>query len=202
MGCFASVQVLPEPTCVADAVKRDSIMSVQSVPATAASAKYTLSAKFPLNEKEVFIVMRLWHDISRNMVDAGVVMFQRLFDTRNDVKIMFEKFRTVNKAELYADAALENHALLVMDAIDEAICNLDDEIEVVDMLLCNGESHRRFENFSSDAFWAIEDPFLFAVKNTLADRATPNVVDLFRRTIVYILQVLVKGYETELQTMC
>ena len=77
MGCFASVQVLPEPTCVADAVKRDSIMSVQSVPATASSAKYTLSTKFPLNEKEVFIVMRLWHDISRNMVDAGVVMFQR-----------------------------------------------------------------------------------------------------------------------------
>jgi len=69
---------------------------------------------------------------------------------------MFEKFRTVNKAELYADAALENHALLVMDAIDEAICNLDDEIEVVDMLLCNGESHRRFENFSSDAFWVGE----------------------------------------------
>ena len=78
---------------------------------------------------------------------------RRLFDTRQDVKTMFEKFRTVDQDEQYINDSLENHALLVMDAIDEAISNLDDEPDVVEMLLCNGESHRRFENFSSEAFW-------------------------------------------------
>ncbi|KAI0223325.1 hypothetical protein LSAT2_025452 [Lamellibrachia satsuma] len=202
MGCFASVQVLPDPSCGVADIRRDSILSTPAIHVPSSAAKYKTNVTFPLNEKEVFTVMRHWHNISRNMVDAGVVMFKRLFDTRQDVKTMFEKFRTIDQDEQYINDSLENHALLVMDAIDEAISNLDDEPDVVEMLLCNGESHRRFENFSSDAFWAIEDPFIFAVQNVLGDKATPTTINMFRRTIVYILRVLVKGYEVDIKTLC
>ena len=77
----------------------------------------------------------------------------RMFETRNDVKVMFEQFRSVEKADLGASRALENHALLVMNALDEAIANMDDPDYLIDMLLVTGKSHRRFEHFSADIFW-------------------------------------------------
>ena len=77
-----------------------------------------------------------------------------MFETRAEVKSMFEQFRTVdNVADLYSDRALENHALLVMNALDESISNMDDEEYLINMLLTTGKSHKRFENFSASIFW-------------------------------------------------
>ena len=66
---------------------------------------------------------------------------------------MFEQFRTVDEGSLQEDRALENHAMLVMNALDEAMANLDDEEYLVDMLLVTGKSHRRFEDFNESIFW-------------------------------------------------
>jgi len=76
-----------------------------------------------------------------------------MFETRADVMAMFEQFRSVDKADLGTSQALENHALLVMNALDEAITNLDDPEFLIDMLLATGKSHQRFENFSMQIFW-------------------------------------------------
>ena len=76
-----------------------------------------------------------------------------MFETRGDVKAMFEQFRSVDKADLGTSRSLENHALLVMNALDEAIGNMDDPEYLIDMLLTTGKSHRRFENFSQIIFW-------------------------------------------------
>jgi len=76
-----------------------------------------------------------------------------MFETRADVMAMFEQFRSVDKADLGTSQALENHALLVMNALDEAITNMDDPEFLVDMLLTTGKSHQRFENFSMQIFW-------------------------------------------------
>jgi len=67
---------------------------------------------------------------------------------------MFEQFRLVDKADLGTNRSLENHALLVMNALDEAIANMDDPEYLIDMLLTTGKSHQRFENFSTSIFWA------------------------------------------------
>lgn len=99
-----------------------------------------------------------------------------MFETREDVMSMFEQFRSVDKVDLGSCRALENHALLVMNALDEAIANMDDEeflIDMksssltrgvprwheeflIDMLLTTGKSHRRFDNFSANIFWVIK----------------------------------------------
>ena len=77
-----------------------------------------------------------------------------MFERRAEVRSMFEQFRTVdNVADLYSDRALENHALLVMNALDEAITNMDDEEYLIELLIPIGKSHRRFENFSASLFW-------------------------------------------------
>ena len=54
--------------------------------------------------------------------DVRFCYFRRLVDTRHEMKIMFEKF-----LRGLENHSLENHALLVMDSIGEAISNLDDE---------------------------------------------------------------------------
>lgn len=41
----------------------------------------------------------------------------------------------------------------------------------------------------------IEAPFLAAVETTLGDRYTPNVENIYKITIKFILQTLVDGYE-------
>ena len=84
-----------------------------------------------------------------------------MFEQRAEVKSMFEQFRTVdNVADLYSDRALENHALLVMNALDEAITYMDDEQYLIEMLLTTGKSHKRFENFSANIFWVKKFSFL------------------------------------------
>ena len=59
----------------------------------------------------------------------------------------------VDKADLGSSRALENHAVLVMYALDDAITNMDDAEYLIDMLVTTGKSHRRFDNFSASIFW-------------------------------------------------
>jgi len=78
-----------------------------------------------------------------------------MFETRADVMAMFEQFRSVDKADLGTSQSLENHSLLVMNALDEAVTNMDDPEFLIDMLLTTGKSHQRFENFSMQIFWVL-----------------------------------------------
>lgn len=41
----------------------------------------------------------------------------------------------------------------------------------------------------------IEQPFLEAAKTTLGDRYTPNIENIYKLTIRFILENLAKGYE-------
>ena len=90
-----------------------------------------------------------------------------MFDDRQDVKAMFEQFRTVENAnDLYSNRALENHALIVMNALDESISNMDDEEYLVNFLITTGKSHHRFENFSASVFWVCPLKLKFGHCNT------------------------------------
>ena len=76
-----------------------------------------------------------------------------MFHERADIKGMFEQFRAQDQSELATSKSLENHAVLVMNSLDDAICNLDDSEYILDMTTLTGLSHRRFENFSENIFW-------------------------------------------------
>lgn len=41
----------------------------------------------------------------------------------------------------------------------------------------------------------IEAPFLAAVESTLGDRYTPNVENIYKITIKFILETLIEGFE-------
>ena len=76
-----------------------------------------------------------------------------MFETRPDAAALFERFRSVDRAYLGASSALEIHAMIVMDAVNDVIVNMDDPEYVIDTLLATGKTHRRFDNFNTAIFW-------------------------------------------------
>ena len=85
-----------------------------------------------------------------------------MFESRQEVRTMFEQFRTTDDvASLYTSSALENHSLIVMNALDEAMNNMDDEEYLIEFLLTTGRSHQRFENFSETVFWVRKSQMFF-----------------------------------------
>ena len=78
-----------------------------------------------------------------------------MFEENPEVKLVFEKFRTVdNGATLSESTVLETHGLVVMSAIDEIISNLDDEDVVYELIREQGRSHARFgDGLTDKVFW-------------------------------------------------
>ena len=70
------------------------------------------------------------------------------------MKDMFKKIGKLKySAELRGSRDLQNHAMMVMCTIDEAITNLDDLDYVIDVLRKVGRSHTRFEGYKPEIFW-------------------------------------------------
>lgn len=56
-------------------------------------------------------------------------------------------------------------------------------------------THAADEKWLVLLFQKIEEPFLEAARTTLGDRYTPNIENIYKITIQFILENLVKGYE-------
>ncbi|CAD5119840.1 DgyrCDS8422 [Dimorphilus gyrociliatus] len=163
-------------------------------------------SSLPLNEREVIKMARTWRTIQRQMTRAGKLMFIRMFESSDAVRSTFEQFRSVDQvSDLWTSKSLENHAMIVMNALDEAFSNLEDEEYVVDLLLINGLSHRRFVSMTAAVFWnysflvkkkSVEEPFLLAIKEILEDKYTASTEALFRKTIKWVLEILIFGFES------
>ena len=66
----------------------------------------------------------------------------------------FEKFRSLGETELETSNILEVHGMVVMNAFDEIMCNLDDEPLIHELMLEQGRSHARFGDvMTEDIFW-------------------------------------------------
>ncbi|WAR18430.1 NGB-like protein [Mya arenaria] len=155
--------------------------------------------RLPLTVRQKFNIMKSWKGIARNIEATGVLMFLRLFETNEEVRTMFTKLVHDGKydiAQLRESKELENHVKQVMYTLDEAISSLEDVDVTVNLLLSVGSSHRRLKErgFNPAVFWKIEEPFLVAVKETLGDRYTANMEHIYRKTIKFILETLIEGF--------
>lgn len=103
---------------------------------------------------------------------------------------VFEEFDDLE--EMRESQQLENHASLVMYTIDEAIASIEDVDFVVELLRKIGRTHT-MANFNSELFWKIEQPFLQAVKETLEDRYTKNMEEIYKITFRFIVETLIGG---------
>ncbi|XP_041981233.1 neuroglobin-like [Aricia agestis] len=152
--------------------------------------------RLPLTAKQKYSMLASWKGISRAMEKTGICMFVKLFEENKDLLDMFEKFRQCRtREEQISSMELAEHANNVMSTLDEGIKGLDDLDNFFQYIHQVGASHRRIPGFKVEYFWKIEAPFLAAVESTLGDRYTPNVENIYKITIKFILQTLIDGYE-------
>ncbi|CAG9583416.1 unnamed protein product [Danaus chrysippus] len=111
---------------------------------------------------------------------------KRLFEENEELLHLFEKFRELRTKEaIVSSAELAEHATQVMHTLDEGIKGLADMDSFFTYVRHVGGTHRQ----------KIEQPFLEAAKTTLGERYTPNIENIYKLTIRFILENLVKGYE-------
>ncbi|CAG0891456.1 unnamed protein product [Cyprideis torosa] len=122
--------------------------------------------------------------------------FVRLFEDHMDLLNLFEKFQDLRSREEQAEStSLAEHATLVMQTLDQGINSFSDVDKFEVFLTQVGESHRKIAGFRKENFYKIEEPFLYAVRETLQERYTENMDYIYRTSIRFILDTLIKGYE-------
>ena len=78
-----------------------------------------------------------------------------MFCEHEDVLSLFQKFKHFDNVEsLRHSAALSKHALLVMNALDNAFSTFHKEKKLKLFLFTTGKYHIRFKDFKPHLFWA------------------------------------------------
>ncbi|PVD25758.1 hypothetical protein C0Q70_13418 [Pomacea canaliculata] len=140
--------------------------------------------RIQLTRRQKFLIKRSWKAIGRNISQTGINMFMSLFEKNADAIKFFKQFDSATTlTDLRNNKLLESHVRGVMFTIDEAITTLDDADSVINMLLKVGK--------------LLEEPFLLAVSDTLGDRYTVHIEDIYKKTINFILNMLVEGFKQD-----
>ncbi|XP_055931264.1 neuroglobin-like [Argiope bruennichi] len=152
--------------------------------------------RLPLNARQLFCITKSWKGIARAMEPTGITMFVKLFEENEDILHLFQKFQHKRFIELHRDSMeLAQHAGIVMSTLDESIKKLGNVDYFMDYLHSVGKLHTKIPGFKREYFWRIEKPFLAAVQDTLGDRYTDNMENIYKITIRYILDTVVKGFD-------
>ncbi|GFU37081.1 neuroglobin [Nephila pilipes] len=152
--------------------------------------------RLPLTARQLFSITKSWKGIARAMEPTGIIMFVRLFEENEDILHLFQKFQHKRITELHRDSMeLAQHAGIVMSTLDESIKKLGNVDYFMDYLHSVGKLHTKIPGFKREYFWRIERPFLAAVQETLGDRYTDNIENIYKITIRYILDTVVKGFD-------
>ncbi|KAK8387147.1 hypothetical protein O3P69_018068 [Scylla paramamosain] len=152
--------------------------------------------RLPLTARQRFNIIKSWKGISRAFEPTGVNMFVKLFENHSELITLFTKFRQLRTRDEQAESLeLAEHATMVMNSIDEGIKAMDNVDFFFGLLHQIGASHRKIPGFKKEYFWKIEHPFLEAVRLTLGDRYTDNMDNIYRITIKFLIETVVRGYE-------
>ncbi|GIY12557.1 neuroglobin [Caerostris extrusa] len=123
-------------------------------------------------------------------------LLKKLFEENEDILHLFQKFQHKRINDLHRDSMeLAQHAGIVMSTLDESIKKLGNVDYFMDYLHSVGKLHTKIPGFKEKYFWRIEKPFLAAVQDTLGDRYTDNMENIYKITIRYILDTVVKGFD-------
>ncbi|KAG6453853.1 neuroglobin [Manduca sexta] len=150
----------------------------------------------PLTTKQQYCMLASWKGIFRQIEKTGILLFIKLFEENEELLHLFDKFSELRTIEDQAQSEeLAEHATKVMHTLDEGIKGLGDVDSFFAYIRHVGATHHQVPGFKAENFWKIEQPFLQAAKTTLGDRYTPNIENIYKLTIRFILENLVKGYE-------
>lgn len=129
------------------------------------------------------------------MDDTGVEMFIRYFKGEATSRQLFSKFNKMTADQLRVSEDLEQHAGKVMAVFDECVQNIEDVDETARILGRATGPHKHLIGFHSGMYLDFLQPFLEAMKITLGDRYTDNMDRIYKITIRYFLDTIIKSHQ-------
>ncbi|KAL1235499.1 Cytoglobin-1 [Trichinella pseudospiralis] len=154
----------------------------------------TTDERIPLTPRECFLLIQNWRAISRKMVDTGIRTFIKLFSNNADLLELFPtvKQEIQSNPESFDTEILEYHAQRVMSVLDQAIHLIGDADSFFNLLHLYADYHAKKQLFSPDFFWEIEPALVDSIKETLGDRYTENMANIYPKVFKLILSTLVQ----------
>lgn len=146
-----------------------------------------------LTPKDVFSLKMSWKGIRRGVEETGTTMFIKMFETNADVKKYFEKFKDMNNELLIKSTILIDHATAVMEMLDTYVTELDDAEKTHNNIKKKGAEHKA-RGIKEEHLREIRNPFLKAVEQTLGDRYTDRMRNIYEVYIDYVIKTLIEGY--------
>jgi hypothetical protein len=116
-----------------------------------------------------------------------------MFEKNEGLKQHFGKFKNMDNATLFKSDALLEHASNVMEFLDVTVTELDNADSTHDKLKNMGLSHKK-RGIPEEALTEMRDPFLKAVDQTLGDRFTDRIRNIYEIFIDYVIKTLIEGY--------
>lgn len=84
----------------------------------------------------------------KNKSTIQISGFNRMFQEHDDLRKFFKFGDYKESSDLLQNKIFQNHVMLVMHTLDEAICSMGDTDYVMEMLRGVGKSHRRLPEFN------------------------------------------------------
>jgi hypothetical protein len=116
-----------------------------------------------------------------------------MFEKNEGLKKHFKKFENMDNATLFKSDALLEHATIVMEFLDVTVTELDNADSTHDKLKKMGLSHKK-RGIPEEAITEMRDPFLKACDQTLGDRFTDRIRNIYEIYIDYVIKTLIEGY--------
>ncbi|CAG9530967.1 unnamed protein product [Cercopithifilaria johnstoni] len=172
-----------------------------AVKAQNSNAKDNVISRIPLTEKQKFVLTKNWKGIDREVTEAGVEMFLKLFSLHPEYFELFpfHGIATSNEEKQRMDESLRAHGENVMKFIGQVISNIGNDEKFFQLIDENGRYHAHKKLFKPELFWMIEEPFLYSMKSILRERYTDNMCSIYKTVIKLILSELVKSCDDELR---
>ncbi|CAK9301320.1 unnamed protein product [Gordionus sp. m RMFG-2023] len=148
--------------------------------------------RVPLTRREIFLAGKSWKGVTRNMEETGMHMINKLIKQNPE----FEEIIKSNAKEEDKDNALCTTADSMMSGFSKSILLLEDYDKFVDFLFALGNSYRQFHNFNDTYFEKLREPFLSAIRETLQDRYTDNIQNIYTKAFNFIVQTMKEGYNS------
>ncbi|KAK5974769.1 Globin [Trichostrongylus colubriformis] len=154
------------------------------------------------NYRDFFTLKNYWKAVDRKRQDSGQMLFSRYLNQNPSHHSLYPKLKNIDPATVdmnCSDTGFETTAAAYLKVFDQVISAIEEKPADVqtacDRLKSIGKMHRtKVSSMQGTAFQALEEPFMYMIKEVLQDRFNDKAEGLFRKFFQFCLKYLVEGF--------
>ncbi|RNA29630.1 neuroglobin-like [Brachionus plicatilis] len=148
-----------------------------------------------LTPKDVFSLKMSWKGIRRCLEETGTSAFTLLFNAHPDYLTCYEKLKDIPRDRLYTSTPFLDYVTSVMETMDLHVTELDDAQKTHQNIKKFGTDFKKID-IAKTIFDDLRGPLLKSIEQTLGDRYTDRMRNIYEIFIDYYLKTLAEGYGT------